>query len=34
VFRVEADGKRLWNKHDDGGFPKESDIVAKLRAPR
>jgi len=30
-FTVIADGRTLWDKHDTGEFPRESDIVAMLK---
>jgi selT/selW/selH-like putative selenoprotein len=32
VFTVIADGKQVWNKHETGSFPKESEIVKRLTA--
>lgn len=30
AFIVTADGARVWDKHKDGGFPVERDLVDKL----
>lgn len=32
VFDVEADGKLVFSKDDEGRFPTEREIVEKLRA--
>jgi predicted Rdx family selenoprotein len=32
IFVVSADNQRLFSKHEEGRFPKESEILEKLRA--
>jgi len=32
IFDVTANDKRIFSKHDEGRFPSESEIIAKLNA--
>ncbi len=32
VFDIHVDGDLVFSKHDEGGFPGESDIAARIRA--
>jgi selenoprotein W-related protein len=31
VFDVEADGRRVWSKHENGRFPEPAEILEALR---